>query len=68
MFSLIADDEVFVDVEGYEGRYSVSNYGRIYSHRPKRENIYGWSFKIWIQTSNASQKMEFQNYLMFIYW
>ena len=33
MFSLIADDEVFVDVEGYEGRYSVSNYGRVYSYK-----------------------------------
>ena len=32
MFSLIADDEMFVDVEGLEGRYSVSNYGRVYSH------------------------------------
>ena len=30
-FSLIADDEIFKDVEGYEGRYSVSN-GRVYSH------------------------------------
>ena len=30
-FSLIADDEMFVDIEGYEGRYSVSNYGRVYS-------------------------------------
>ena len=39
MFSLIADDEVFVDVKGYEGRYSVSNYGRVYSNRPKREKF-----------------------------
>ena len=28
---LIADDEIFLDVEGYEGLYSISNYGRVYS-------------------------------------
>ncbi len=31
-FSLIADDEIFVDIEGFEKLYSISNYGRIFSH------------------------------------
>ena len=39
MFSLIAGDEMFLDVEGYEGRYSVSNYGRVYSHKLNREKF-----------------------------
>ena len=33
MFSLLNDNEMFLDVEGYEGLYSVSNFGRVYSHQ-----------------------------------
>jgi len=33
MFSLLNDNEIFMDIEGYEGLYSVSNYGRVYSHQ-----------------------------------
>ena len=32
MFSLLNDSEMFLDIEGYEGLYSVSNMGRVYSH------------------------------------
>ena len=32
MFSLLNDTETFLDIEGYEGRYSISNMGRVYSH------------------------------------
>tara|TARA_R110001632_G_scaffold231841_1_gene371209 strand:- start:1 stop:516 length:516 start_codon:yes stop_codon:yes gene_type:complete len=35
MFSLLNDNEMFLDIEGYEGRYSVSNLGRVYSHKGK---------------------------------
>ncbi len=31
-FYLLNDDEKWLDIEGYEGRYSVSNMGRVYSH------------------------------------
>jgi len=31
-FHLIAEDEMFVDIEDFEGLYSISNYGRVYSH------------------------------------
>jgi len=32
MFSLLNDNEMFLDVVGYEGLYSISNYGRVWSH------------------------------------
>tara|TARA_R110001632_G_scaffold169286_1_gene288144 strand:+ start:23 stop:544 length:522 start_codon:yes stop_codon:yes gene_type:complete len=32
MFSLLNDNEMWLDIEGYEGRYSISNMGRVYSH------------------------------------
>jgi len=32
MFSLLNDSEMWLDIEGYEGRYSISNMGRVYSH------------------------------------
>ena len=32
MFYLLNDNEIFLDVEGYEARYSVSNFGRVWSH------------------------------------
>jgi len=32
MFSLLNDTETFLDIEGYEGLYSISNMGRVYSH------------------------------------
>ena len=32
MFSLLNDSEMWLDIEGYEGLYSVSNMGRVYSH------------------------------------
>ncbi len=33
MFSLLNDNEMWLDVEGHEGLYSVSNYGRVWSHQ-----------------------------------
>jgi len=32
MFSLLNDNEMWLDIEGYEGLYSISNMGRVYSH------------------------------------
>ena len=32
MFSLLNDSEMWLDIEGYEGLYSISNMGRVYSH------------------------------------
>ena len=32
MFSLLNDSEMWLDIEGYEGLYSVSNMGRVFSH------------------------------------
>jgi len=29
------EKEMFIDIEGYEGHYSVSNMGRVYSHKRK---------------------------------
>ena len=29
-------DEIWKDIPGYEGRYLVSNYGRVYSHFHER--------------------------------
>jgi len=34
-FTLLNDDELWLDVENYEVRYSVSNFGRVYSHKGK---------------------------------
>jgi len=33
MFSLLNDNEMWLDIEGYEGHYSISNMGRVYSHK-----------------------------------
>lgn len=29
-------EEVWKDIEGYEGLYTISNHGRVWSHTPKR--------------------------------
>jgi len=33
MLTLINDEEVWLDIEGYESHYSISNMGRVYSHK-----------------------------------
>ena len=38
-FHLIAEDEMFVDIEDFEGLYSISNYGRVYSHHGRSNKI-----------------------------
>jgi len=35
MFSLLNDNEMFMDIEGYEGQYSISNYSRVWSHKQR---------------------------------
>ena len=41
MFSLLNDSEMFLDIEGYEGLYSISNMGRVYSHIGKGRFLKG---------------------------
>ena len=61
-FHLIADDEMFVDVEDFEGLYSISNYGRVYSHHARSNKIISASDNghgyLQVRLCNAAAKIE----------
>jgi len=63
-FHLIAEDEMFVDIEDFEGLYSISNYGRVYSHHGRsnkcltaHDNGQGY---LQVRLCNAAAKIEKQ--------
>ena len=42
MIPLQNEDETFLDIEDFEGMYSVSNFGRVYSHKGKGKFLKGF--------------------------
>jgi len=61
MFSLLNDNEIFLDIEGYEGRYCISNYGRVWSHQrggklltPGRAGTGYLTVSLWIDSNKKT--------------